>query len=101
MQRKSKNWLGDKRATGKLKVMNDSSDDDEDDEQDWLGPGGNRSYDSEEEMPSRGTTRKYKDKYSHDSDSSDGEDPVLADDDEMVAAKTGTTRKRIPTKKRS
>jgi hypothetical protein len=100
-QRMSTNWLGDKRGTGKWNLAYDSSDDDELDEQDWLGPGGNKNYDYEEEMPTRGTTRKYKDKYSHDSDSSDGEDPELADDDEMVATKTGTTRKRIPTKKRS
>ena len=108
-QHMSPNWLADKREGPFWDQYDNDSDEGEEEEEDelegepdWLGPGGNNNYDFEEEMPSRSTTRKYKDKYSHDSDSSDGEDPELADDDEMVALKTGTTtRKRIPTKKRS
>lgn len=74
-----------------------SDEDDEEDPKDWQGF---MDYE-EEEMPSRSTAKKYKDKYSHESDSSDGEDPDLADDDMMVSTKTAVTRKRIPTKKRA
>lgn len=92
----STNWLKDK------SIEEWDSSDDEYIEEEMNGSLEWMNHDSEYGMEMPSSMRKYKDKYAHDSDSSDGEDPEIADDDEMVSVKspTGALRKRVPTNKR-